>query len=71
MQGLQDSGLATVEDGKVTITQKGIELEPRAVCIPETILNEYRQSGVDLVEFRESLEIVRDAGDASQMEYPH
>ena len=41
------------------------------MCIPETILNEYRQSGVDLVEFRESLEIVRDAGDASQMEYPH
>lgn len=71
VQGLQDSGLATVEDGKVTITQKGIDLEPRAVCIPETILNEYRQSGVDLVEFRESLEIVRDAGDASQMEYPH
>ena len=58
VKGLEESGLATVEDGKVIITQKGSDLEPRAVCIPETILNEYRKSGVDLVEFRESLEIV-------------
>ena len=71
MQGLEESGLATVEDGTVTITQKGIDLKPRAVCIPETILNEYRKSGVDLVEFRESLEIVREAGEASKMEYPN
>lgn len=65
VKGLEESGLATVEDGKVIITQKGSDLEPRAVCIPETILNEYRKSGVDLVEFRESLEIVREAGEAS------
>ncbi|QPS60045.1 MarR family winged helix-turn-helix transcriptional regulator [Corynebacterium minutissimum] len=71
VQGLEESGLATVEDGTVTITQKGIDLKPRAVCIPETILNEYRKSGVDLVEFRESLEIVREAGEASKMEYPN
>ena len=71
VKGLEESGLATVEDGKVTITQKGIDLKPRAVCIPETILNEYRKSGVDLVEFRESLEIVREAGEASKMEYPN
>lgn len=71
VQGLEESGLATVEDGKVTITQKGIDLKPRAVCIPETILNEYRKSGVDLVEFRESLDIVREAGEASKLEYPH
>ena len=71
LEGLQDAGLATVEDGTITITQKGIDLEPRAVCIPETILNEYRKSGVDLVEFRESLEIVREAGEASKMEYPN
>lgn len=71
VRGLEESGLATVEDGTVTITQKGVDLKPRAVCIPETILNEYRKSGVDLVEFRESLEIVREAGEASKMEYPH
>lgn len=71
VKGLEESGLATVEDGKVIITQKGSDLEPRAVCIPETILNEYRKSGVDLVEFRESLEIVREAGEASKMEYPN
>lgn len=71
LEGLQDAGLATVEDGTITITQKGIDLEPRAVCIPETILNEYRKSGVDLVEFRESLEIVREAGDAAEMQYPN
>ena len=71
VKGLEESGLATVEDGKVTITQKGIDLKPRAVCIPETILNEYRKSGVDLVEFRESLDIVREAGEASKLEYPH
>lgn len=71
VKGLEESGLATVEDGKVIITQKGIDLKPRAVCIPETILNEYRKSGVDLVEFRESLEIVREAGEASKMEYPN
>lgn len=71
VKGLEESGLATVEDGKVTITQKGIDLKPRAVCIPETILNEYRKSGVDLVEFRESLDIVREAGEASKIEYPH
>lgn len=71
VQGLEESGLATVENGTVTITQKGIDLKPRAVCIPETILNEYRKSGVDLVEFRESLEIVREAGEASKMEYPN
>ncbi|MDK8764371.1 MarR family winged helix-turn-helix transcriptional regulator [Corynebacterium minutissimum] len=71
VQGLEESGLATVEDGKVIITQKGSDLEPRAVCIPETILNEYRKSGVDLVEFRESLEIVREAGEASKLEYPN
>ena len=71
VKGLEESGLATVEDGKVTITQKGIDLKPRAVCIPETILNEYRKSGVDLVEFRESLDIVREAGEASKLEYPN
>lgn len=71
LEGLQDAGLATVEDDTITITQKGIDLEPRAVCIPETILNEYRKSGVDLVEFRESLEIVREAGDAAEMQYPN
>ncbi|OFR67239.1 hypothetical protein HMPREF2875_07455 [Corynebacterium sp. HMSC078H07] len=71
VKGLEESGLATVEDGKVIITQKGSDLEPRAVCIPETILNEYRKSGVDLVEFRESLEIVREAGEASKLEYPN
>ena len=71
VQGLEESGLATVENGTVTITQKGIDLKPRAVCIPETILNEYRKSGVDLVEFRDSLEIVREAGEASKMEYPN
>lgn len=71
LEGLQDAGLATVEDGTITITQKGIDLEPRAVCIPETILNEYRKSGVDLVEFRESLDIVREAGDAAEMQYPN
>ncbi len=71
VQGLEESGLATVENGTVTITQKGIDLKPRAVCIPETILNEYRKSGVDLVEFRESLDIVREAGEASKMEYPN
>ena len=71
VKGLEESGIATVEDGKVTITQKGIDLKPRAVCIPETILNEYRKSGVDLVEFRESLDIVREAGEASKIEYPH
>ncbi|QRP62106.1 MarR family winged helix-turn-helix transcriptional regulator [Corynebacterium minutissimum] len=71
VKGLEESGLATVENGTVTITQKGIDLKPRAVCIPETILNEYRKSGVDLVEFRESLEIVREAGEASKMEYPN
>ncbi|WP_296134496.1 MarR family transcriptional regulator [uncultured Corynebacterium sp.] len=71
LEGLQDAGLATVEDDTITITQKGSDLEPRAVCIPETILNEYRKSGVDLVEFRESLEIVREAGDAAEMQYPN
>ncbi|MGV0362744.1 MarR family winged helix-turn-helix transcriptional regulator [Corynebacterium minutissimum] len=71
VKGLEESGLATVEDGKVIITQKGSDLEPRAVCIPETILNEYRKSGVDLVEFRESLEIVCEAGEASKLEYPN
>ena len=71
LEGLQDVGLATVEDDTITITQKGIDLEPRAVCIPETILNEYRKSGVDLVEFRESLDIVREAGDAAEMQYPN
>ena len=71
LEGLQDAGLATVEDGTITITQKGSDLEPRAVCIPETILNEYRKSGVDLVEFRESLDIVREAGDAAEMQYPN
>ena len=71
LEGLQDAGLATVEDGTITITQKGSDLEPRAVCIPETILSEYRKSGVDLVEFRESLEIVREAGDAAEMQYPN
>jgi len=71
VKGLEESGLATVENGTVTITQKGIDLKPRAVCIPETILNEYRKSGVDLVEFRESLDIVREAGEASKLEYPH
>lgn len=71
VKGLEESGLATVEDGKVIITQKGSDLEPRAVCIPETILNEYRKSGVDLVEFRESLDIVREAGDAAEMQYPN
>ena len=60
-----------MEDGTITITQKGSDLEPRAVCIPETILNEYRKSGVDLVEFRESLDIVREAGDAAEMQYPN
>ena len=71
LEGLQDAGLATVEDDTITITQKGSDLEPRAMCIPETILNEYRKSGVDLVEFRESLEIVREAGDAAEMQYPN
>ena len=71
LEGLQDAGLATVEDDTITITQKGSDLEPRAVCIPETILNEYRKSGVDLVEFRESLDIVREAGDAAEMQYPN
>lgn len=71
LEGLQEAGLATVEDDTITITQKGSDLEPRAMCIPETILNEYRKSGVDLVEFRESLEIVREAGDAAEMQYPN